>query len=80
MDGRKVAVGGLALLRETGAEASGGRPDAPGRGRSEALRCSTGVADGRIVGALALADEGSAESKAAMPPCKTRACRRHAHR
>ena len=66
VDGQKVAVGGPALLRETGAEvpAELAERTRPWSDRGAAVLYV--VADGAIVGALALADEVRPESKAAI--------------
>jgi Cu2+-exporting ATPase len=66
VDGHKVAVGGPALLRETGAEvpAELAERTQPWSDRGAAVLYV--VADGEIVGALALADEVRPESKAAI--------------
>ena len=66
MDGRKVAVGGLALLRETGAEVSAGLAERTRPWSERGAAVLYVVADGRIVGALALADEVRPESQAAI--------------
>jgi Cu2+-exporting ATPase len=66
VDGRKVAVGGPALLRETGAEvpAELAERTRPWSDRGAAVLYV--VADGEVTGALALADEVRPESKAAI--------------
>ena len=66
VDGQKVAVGGPALLRETGAEvpAELAERTRPWSDRGAAMLYV--VADGAIVGGLALADEVRPESKAAI--------------
>ena len=66
VDGATVAVGGPALLRETGAQVPAGLADrtAPWSQRGAAVLYV--VTDGRVVGALALADEVRPESRAAV--------------
>ena len=66
VEGQKVAVGGPALLRETGAQVPtelAGRTT-PWSERGAAVLYV--VADGEVIGALALADEVRPESKAAI--------------
>ena len=66
VDGHKVAVGGPALLRETGAQVPAELVDrtTPWSDRGAAVLYV--VADGEVTGALALADEVRPESKAAI--------------
>jgi Cu2+-exporting ATPase len=66
VEGQKVAVGGPALLRETGAQVPTALADrtTPWSDRGAAVLYV--VADGDVLGALALADEVRPESKAAI--------------
>ena len=66
VDGQKVAVGGPALLRETGAEvpAALANRTTPWSDRGAAVLYV--VANGQVLGVLALADEVRPESKAAI--------------
>jgi P-type Cu2+ transporter len=66
VDGQKVAVGGPALLRETGAEVPGKLAERTRPWSDRGAAVLYVVADGDIVGALALADEVRPESKAAI--------------
>jgi Cu2+-exporting ATPase len=66
VDGRKVAVGGPALLRETSAEVPAELADRTRPWSDRGAAVLYVVADGEIVGALALADEVRPESRAAV--------------
>jgi Cu2+-exporting ATPase len=66
VDGQKVAVGGPALLRETGAEVPAGLAERTRPWSERGAAVLYVMADGEIAGALALADEVRPESKAAI--------------
>ena len=66
VEGQKVAVGGPALLRETGAEVPTGLAERTRPWSERGAAVLYVVADGEIVGALALADEVRPESEAAI--------------
>jgi P-type Cu2+ transporter len=66
VDNQKVAVGGPALLRETGAEVPAGLAERTRPWSDRGAAVLYVVANGDIVGALALADEVRPESKAAI--------------
>jgi P-type Cu2+ transporter len=66
VDGRKIAVGGPALLRQTDAEVSPRLAEQIRRWSAQGAAVLYVIADGAVVGALALADEVRPESKAAV--------------
>ena len=66
VDGRKIAVGGPALLRQTDAEVPPRLAEQIRRWSARGAAVLYVIADGAVVGALALADEIRPESKAAV--------------
>jgi P-type Cu2+ transporter len=66
VDGRKIAVGGPALLRQTDAEVPPRLAEQIRRWSAQGAAVLYVIADGAVVGALALADEVRPESKAAV--------------
>ena len=66
VDGRVVAVGGPALLRETGAQGAPALEDRAASWSERGAAVLYVVTDGEIIGALALADEVRPESRAAV--------------
>ena len=66
MEGRHVAVGGPALLRETGAQVTTQLAERAQRWSDKGAAVLYVLADGAVVGALALSDEIRPESKAGV--------------
>jgi P-type Cu2+ transporter len=66
VDGRKIAVGGPALLRQTDAEVPPRLAEQIRRWSAQGAAVLYVIGDGAVVGALALADEVRPESKAAV--------------
>jgi Cu2+-exporting ATPase len=66
VDGQEVAVGGPALLRETGAQVPAGLAERTRPWSARGAAVLYVVADGEVLGALALGDEVRPESKPAI--------------